>query len=39
MVIDKDRKPQWRPATLDEVTDDMVDAMFASLGQEEWKAA
>jgi len=39
MVVDKDRNPDWRPATLDEVTPQMVDAMFASLGDEQWKAA
>lgn len=38
MVIDKDRKPDWRPATLDEVTADMVDEMLAPLGDEQWKA-
>lgn len=39
MVIDKDRKPGWRPANLDDVTPDMVSAMFAPLGDMEWKAA
>jgi enoyl-CoA hydratase/carnithine racemase len=29
LVIDKDNAPQWRPATLDEVGDDMVRALFA----------
>jgi enoyl-CoA hydratase len=27
-VIDKDRNPRWQPATLGEITDDMVDAYF-----------
>jgi len=31
-VIDKDRDPRWRPATLAEVTADDVDAYFAPLG-------
>jgi enoyl-CoA hydratase len=31
-VIDKDRDPRWRPATLAEVGDDDVDAYFAPLG-------
>jgi enoyl-CoA hydratase len=31
-VIDKDRTPRWRPATLAEVSDDDVDAYFAALG-------
>ena len=39
MVIDKDRKPDWRPATLEEVTPEMVDNMLAPLGEAEWKAA
>ncbi|MFD4442081.1 enoyl-CoA hydratase/isomerase family protein [Nocardia sp. NPDC058519] len=34
-VIDKDRNPQWRPATLAEVTDDQVAAYFADLGAAE----
>lgn len=33
MVVDKDRKPDWRPATLDEVTPAMVDAMFSPVDQ------
>ncbi|MCW2973566.1 MAG: 3-hydroxyisobutyryl-CoA hydrolase [Thermoleophilia bacterium] len=31
-VVDKDRNPQWQPATLDAVTDEVVDAYFVSLG-------
>ncbi|MDV8107503.1 enoyl-CoA hydratase/isomerase family protein, partial [Rhodococcus sp. IEGM 69] len=31
-VVEKDRNPQWSPATLDEVTDEQVDAFFAPLG-------
>jgi enoyl-CoA hydratase len=31
-VIDKDRDPRWRPATLPEVTAEDVDAYFAPLG-------
>lgn len=33
-IIDKDRQPKWNPATLDEVTPDMVDAAFAPLERE-----
>jgi enoyl-CoA hydratase len=35
MLIDRDRQPEWQPATLAEVTDDIVDAHFASLGDRE----
>jgi enoyl-CoA hydratase len=34
-IIDKDRTPRWRPATLEEVTDNMVEAFFAPLGDAE----
>lgn len=39
MVIDKDRKPNWRPASLQEVTPKMVEDMLAPLGKEAWQAA
>jgi enoyl-CoA hydratase len=39
LVIDKDRKPDWRPATLEDVTPQMVEDVLAPLGQNEWKAA
>ena len=32
LIIDKDNRPVWRPATLGEVSRDMVDAYFAPLG-------
>jgi len=35
ILIDRDRKPQWRPATLAEVGDSMVDAYFAPIGNRE----
>jgi enoyl-CoA hydratase len=38
-VIDKDRNPQWRPATLSEVSADDVDAHFASLGDRDLRLA
>lgn len=34
-VIDKDRSPQWSPATLTEVADELVDGYFAGLGDHE----
>lgn len=33
-IIDKDRQPKWQPATLEDVTSDMVDAAFAPLDKE-----
>jgi enoyl-CoA hydratase len=35
LIIDKDNRPLWRPATLDEVSTGMVDAYFAPLGADE----
>jgi enoyl-CoA hydratase len=34
-LIDKDGKPQWQPARLEEVTDTMVDDYFVTLGSDE----
>jgi enoyl-CoA hydratase len=35
VVVDKDQKPRWRPATLAEVTEPMIDAYFTSIGESE----
>ena len=35
MLIDKDQKPRWQPATLAEVDDGMVDAYFAPIADRE----
>jgi len=35
VVIDKDQKPQWRPATLTEVSDEMIEAYFVPIGDRE----
>jgi enoyl-CoA hydratase len=35
MLIDKDQRPQWRPATLAEVSDTMIDAYFEPIGDRE----
>ena len=39
MLIDRDQKPRWRPATLDEVSGSMVDAYFAPIGDRELRLA
>ena len=37
MIVEKDNRPAWDPATLAGVTDAMVDALFAPLpAGEEW---
>ena len=35
MLIDKDQKPRWRPATLAEISDSMIDAYFEPIGTRE----
>jgi enoyl-CoA hydratase len=35
VVIDKDQAPQWRPARLDQVSDEAVEEYFAPLGDAE----
>jgi len=37
LVIDKDRKPDWRPATLEEVSSEMVESVLAPLDQTAFK--
>ena len=37
MIIDKDNAPKWRPAALDDVTDEYIDAYFEPLGDKELK--
>ena len=36
MLVDKDHLPKWNPPTLEEVTEDMVQAYFEPLGESEW---
>ena len=35
LLVDKDQKPQWQPATLAEISDAMVQSFFAPLGDRE----
>ena len=35
LLIDKDNNPQWEPATPEEVTDEMLDVLFAPLADTE----
>jgi len=35
MLIDKDQAPRWRPATLAEASESMVDAYFTPIGDRE----
>src|SRR5437764_4250907 len=39
VVVDKDQKPGWRPATLAEVTDPMIDGYFTCIGDRELRFA
>jgi enoyl-CoA hydratase len=39
MLIDRDRKPQWRPGSLPEVSPSMVDSYFAPIGDRELRFA
>ena len=39
MLIDKDQKPRWQPATLSEVSKGMVDAYFAPIADRELRFA
>lgn len=34
-LVDKDRKPKWRPACVEDVTDEMVASYFQELGENE----
>ena len=38
VIVDKDNKPKWNPATAEGVSEELLDAIFAPLPpQEEWK--
>ena len=38
VIVDKDNAPKWNPATAEDVSDDLLDAIFAPLpAKEEWK--
>jgi enoyl-CoA hydratase len=37
VIVDKDHAPKWNPATLEGVTEDLLDGIFAPLPSgEEW---
>jgi enoyl-CoA hydratase len=37
VIVDKDNAPQWSPSTLEELSDAVIDALFAPLPpEEEW---
>lgn len=35
LLKDKDQNPKWKPSTLEEVTDDMVNKVFLPISAEE----
>jgi enoyl-CoA hydratase len=35
VLVDKDNQPRWAPATLDEVSPQLIDSYFESLGEYE----
>ena len=38
VIVDKDGAPKWNPATPEEVSDELIDSIFAALpADEEWK--
>ncbi|XP_044282973.1 3-hydroxyisobutyryl-CoA hydrolase, mitochondrial isoform X2 [Varanus komodoensis] len=37
VLIDKDQSPKWKPATLEDVTDEFLDSCFKSLGSDDLK--
>ena len=38
VIVDKTNDPQWNPATPEEVSDELIDSIFAPLGEgKEWK--
>ncbi|XP_060113269.1 3-hydroxyisobutyryl-CoA hydrolase, mitochondrial [Heteronotia binoei] len=37
VIVDKDQSPKWKPATLEEVTDEFLDSCFKSLGSSDLK--
>lgn len=39
VIVDKGNAPRWNPATLDEVGVTDIEAYFAPLGADEWRAA
>ncbi|PCJ85071.1 MAG: hypothetical protein COA52_16690 [Hyphomicrobiales bacterium] len=39
VLVDKDNNPKWQPSRLEDVTDEMILAAFADIGEREWRLA
>jgi len=38
VIVDKTNDPRWNPATPEEVSDELIDSIFAPLGEgKEWQ--
>jgi enoyl-CoA hydratase len=38
VIVDKDHAPRWNPATAQDVSDDLIDSIFAPLPSDQaWK--
>ena len=35
VVVDRNHRPRWQPATLEEVTPEYIEGYFLSLGEDE----
>ncbi|KAK9144473.1 hypothetical protein Sjap_004376 [Stephania japonica] len=37
ILVEKDKKPQWQPSKLEQVTNEMVDQFFAKIEDDDWE--